>query len=167
MKSSQPEQNIPDEIEGDVICDDKLNDMFEDDIPKVAIYGDIQPTKEIIDFLNIPTGFRTYTKMSKLNEEVRNEEAATHERWRFMFNPDDSPEEMRKMRDHENRMRMVYNDQKICFSNLRAMDFSQNKEIKMPGPVYISNEMKIQLQKDNHREAINKRRSSHSAADKS
>ena len=123
MKSSQPKQNIPYEI-GVVICDDKLNDMFEDDIPKVAIYGDIQPTKEIIDFLNIPTGFRTYTKMSKLNEEVRNEEAATHERWRFMFNLDDSQEEMRKMRDHENRMRMVYNDQKICFSNLRAMDFS-------------------------------------------
>ena len=73
----------------------------EDEQPKVAIYGGIQPTQEIIDFLSIPIGFRTFTKMSSLNEEVRAEEAATHKMQRYKFNPEDSPDEMRDTRDHK------------------------------------------------------------------
>ena len=72
---------IPETIEGVVISSEILDRMFDsDDEPKPAIYGGIVPTKEIIDFMMIPAGFRTFSKMRYIDEEVRAEECATHER---------------------------------------------------------------------------------------
>ena len=71
---------VPDTVEGVVISDEALEEMFVEEKPKPAIYGNIEPTEEIIEFLNIPTNFRTYSRIESINEEVRCEEAATHER---------------------------------------------------------------------------------------
>ena len=95
---------IPETIEGVVISSEILDRMFDsDDEPKPAIYGGIVPTKEIIDFMMIPAGFRTFSKMRYIDEEVRAEECATHERWRVMSDSNSTPEELRSERHREQR----------------------------------------------------------------
>ena len=58
------------------------------------------------------------------------------------------------MRDIENRERLICNGERMDFTKARATDFSQNKDIIMPGPVSISDEVRIQSQKDNHMDVI-------------
>ena len=103
---------IPDTIEGVAISDEILNDKYgEEETPKPAIYGGIIPTKEIIDFMLIPASFRTFSKMDIINEEVRAEECATQERWRVMDDRNLTPEQMRDVRDRENRDRVICNSE--------------------------------------------------------
>ena len=138
-----------------MISDELLDEMFKgDEAPKPAIYGGIIPTKEIIDFMLIPAGFRTFSKMRTIDEEVRAEECATHERWRVMSNSDSTPDQMRDERDRENRERLICTEERIDFSKIRATDLTQNKDIIMPGPVEIAEEVKIQTQKECHMSVI-------------
>ena len=92
--------------------------------------------------------------MDIINEEVRAEECATQERWRVMDDRNLTPEQMRDVRDRENRDRVICNSERVNFANIRATDLSHNKDIIMPGPVEIREEVKIQTQKENHMRVI-------------
>ena len=73
-----------------------------------------------------------------------------------MYDPEATAEEMREIRDRENMERLIYNLNRISQANLRATDFSSNKDIVTPGPVDLKSEIRIQQQKDNHMNAVNK-----------
>ena len=42
-----------------------------------AVYGGVEITNKIEEFLKLPSGFRTYIRMNLIQDKVRTEEAAT------------------------------------------------------------------------------------------
>ena len=92
-----------------------------------------------------------FSKMNLIQDEVRAEEAATIERWGFMGgDEDESPEEIRIKRDRENREREISNGSRISLHYIRATDLPHNKDVIMPGPAEIRQEIKIQKQISDH-----------------
>ena len=71
-----------------------------------------------------------------------------------MSDSNSTPEELRNERDKENRERVICNQERVDFTKARATDFNQNKDIVMPGPVDIREEVKIQAQKDIHMDVV-------------
>ena len=63
-------------------------------------------------------------------------------------------QQMRDERDRANTERMIYDERRIKFANLRATDFSSNKDIIMPGPVKIRDELIIQQKKEKHIDTV-------------
>ena len=93
-------KDISNTVEGVVIDDESLQSIYCKVNPKPAIYGGIQATGEMKEFLSIPSGFRTFGRIEILNEEVRSEESATHQSWKYMSGEECTPHEMRDQRDN-------------------------------------------------------------------
>ena len=51
---------------------------------------------------------------------------------------------------------MIYDEKRIRFDNLRATDFSSNKDIVIPGPVELRDELIIQEQREEHMDTVKK-----------
>ena len=104
MNTEKCEKKIPDSIHGVVVDEKTLSDMYGDVRVEPATYGGITATEEMREFLSIPAGFRTYSKMEVLNEEVRAEETSTLMRWSHMSGYKVMTcEQMRAERDRANR----------------------------------------------------------------
>ena len=83
--------------------------------------------------------------MDIIQDEVRAEEAATIQRLGVMSGDSElSPDELRDLRDEQNKIRVVCNSERVNMTNLRATDLPHNKDVNMPGPAPISEEIQIQ-----------------------
>ena len=49
---------------------------------------------------------------------------------------------------------MICDGKRIDFTNVRATDLPHNKDIQMPGPVEINQEIRIQSQRENHMKTV-------------
>ena len=148
-ESNHSEEKVPDNVAGVNIKDEILIEKFGDKAKEPAVYGGIEITDEIKDFLKLPAGLRLFPKMNLMQDEARAEEAAVIERWNIMSGDCEmDPEELRSKRHEENKLRMVSDGKKVNFSNMRATDFPQNKDLIVPQPVRIKDELRIQSQRE-------------------
>ena len=120
----------------------------------MAVYGGIELTDNIKEFLKLPAKFRIYGRIEKVQADLFAEEGATMERWDIRDRKEReeegqrmSPDQLRNQKDKEYLARKACTSEIIDLGKIRATDLPSNKEIHMPGPANLKEEMEIQRKK--------------------
>ena len=118
------QETVPDVYLDILIGEKELEERYGEEVPKVAIYGGLEVSDNVIKFLRLPASVRLFNKIDKIVAEKKVEESATIDRWEVMSREGENreerltPEEMRRKRDREFLERKPCNKDRINLSKL-------------------------------------------------
>ena len=145
-----------------LIGDRELHEMFGDENPEVACYGGIQITPNIEAFLRLPSKFRIYSSIDKTQAKKKTEESVAADRWDFHDRQERenegerlTPDELRRQKDEEHRRRRPFTAEVIDLAKVRCTDLPGNKDIMMPAPASLREELKIQGRMQEYLDVVN------------
>ena len=142
--------SIPVEYRGIIIGDQGLEDKFGQTSPSIAIYGGIVPSNNVIQFLQLPVRMRRYGRIDKHTGQKKTDVYATGRRWDLRDKDDtsriDNPSDLRKERDREYLERRPCTKIRVDMTKVRATDLPACKDMMMPGPAKIRDELVIQTE---------------------
>ena len=134
-----------------MIGDKEINDEFGVSEIKVAIYGGLTVSDNVIEFLKLPSKFRIYERMNLTQGKRRAEESAAGDRWDLLDrkereNNDErlTPDELRAQKDLEHIEKKACKNDVIKLAKFRTTDLPSNKDIILPEPASFREELVIQ-----------------------
>ena len=136
---------ISDVYQGIIVGDDALKDEFGDPQIEPAIYGNIEPSANVLEVLKMPAMYRLYVSYNSVDQEMETEVTAAKARWNVQEVIEHGDEVPRSRLD--NRMREPRLENKVDFTKLRATQLPFNKFINMPTKAPGNDEVVIQNQR--------------------
>ena len=136
-----------------------MNDKFGEIKVSVAIYGGIQPSQNVISFLKLPARMRIFGRLDRVTGQKKTEEFAAGQHWEIRTNIENdrtgmTPDEIRKEKDKEYLERKACKKDCINLAKLRATDIPNCKDIMMPNPAPLKDEIDIQSYMDSYFETL-------------
>ena len=108
MRQNPIKPTIPVTYKDILIGNKELEEEFGETDVKVAVYGGLNVSNNVIEFLKLPSKFRVYENMSITKAKRRIEESAAGERWDIMDRKERendgqrlTPDELREQKDCE------------------------------------------------------------------
>jgi hypothetical protein len=152
MKQGKIKKKVPEKYEEVIVSDEALRKEFGETVIEPRVYGGIDVSEDMAEFLKLPASLRRFPRVSELKEEVRAEITATKQRWTVREMDEEgvdklSIDERKIKKDRDKEERKVCDGKRIDFARVRATEMSHNKTINMPKQVELRKEIKIQNQR--------------------
>ena len=152
-------KQVPNTYMDVILTDAALRELYGDQQINHQVYANIPVTKPMIELLKLPSGFRIYNSVDKHNMEVQTEITASTQRWSSTEHeqePDESLEQRQTRLDNERDQTKIHTTNSIDFSRVRPTSLKHNKVLYLPTASNQRTETKIQDQKNETMDTVNK-----------